>query len=425
MKKEKKIPTILGLIFLLISIVAGVYLSSTTINTRSKASGDCNPINIQTTNITHTSFAISFSTSTDCPSLISLDSRIINNFVQTSKIHYFSVDNLKESTEYSYSIVSGGATYEEPSFTVKTAKKPSGTAPSADIAWGKVYNPDKSPGAYSLVYLIIPDGSPLSALVTSNGNWNITFANSYNTEKEDWFTPQPNIDEEIYIVSEDGHITQIIGNTSRNNPVPDIIIGQDVFTSEQIVPESIGNVGLGSDYPSSSAVTILNPKNGETLSTLRPDFFGTASPNYTLTVSISGPTNASGSPVSDSTGTWHWSPVSNLIPGNYVIKAETAEHNFSVSGESDSLAYTASGSGSLTTPTQIPIPSPTETPVSISQTPTPVSTLFPTPSSTIEPTSRTYKPSTDSGVPKTGTSFPTILLGVLSVSLLVFGFLLI
>jgi len=421
MKKEKRIPTILGLLFLLVCIAVGVYLSSNKVNIRSKASGDCKPINIQATNITHSSFAISFITSASCLSSVSINERVIPNFSESSKIHSFSIDNLKESTEYHYSIVSGGTNYEETSYLVKTAKKPSGTPPVADIAWGKIYNPDKSPGAYSLIYIIIPEGSPLSALVTSNGNWNITFANSYNSGKSEWFTPPPNIDEDIYVISQDGQTTQITGNTSRNNPVPDIIIGQNTFASEQVDAPSVGNVGLGDSQFSFGVVTILNPKNGETIFTTRPDFFGTAKPNYNLSISLLGPVNAIGAPVSDSAGTWHWSPVSNLTPGNYTIQAGTAKHNFIVSTGSSSLAYTASGSGNLNTPTPTLTPRPTEIPAYFSPTSTPVSTQIPTQI----PTPRTYKPSTDSGVPKTGTSFPTIFLGIISISLLVFGFILI
>jgi zona occludens toxin (predicted ATPase) len=147
MKKEKKIPTILGLLFLVISVIAGVYLSSGKVTFRSKASGDCKPVNVQATNITHNSFAISFVTSAECISSLSIDDLVIMNFIQSSKIHYFPVDNLQESTEYHYSIVSGGETYDEASFIIQTAKKPNGVAPVSDIAWGKVYNSDNTVGS--------------------------------------------------------------------------------------------------------------------------------------------------------------------------------------------------------------------------------------------------------------------------------------
>jgi len=426
MKKEKKIPTILGLLFLIISVVVGVYLSSSKVTFRSKASGDCKPVNVQATNITHNSFAVSFITSAECISSLSVNDRVVMNFIQSSKIHYFPIDNLQESTEYHYSIVSGGETYDDTSFITQTAKKPSGVAPVSDIAWGKVYNSDHTVASYALIYIVIPEASPLSALTTSNGNWNISFANSYNLEKNNWFTPLPNINEDIYVISQDGQTTQITGNTSRNNPVPDIIIGQDTFTMDESPSYPVGEIDYSSDNPSTGEITIQNPSNGETISTLRPDFFGTADPNHTFEISLSGPVNASGNPVSDSGGVWHWSPTSSLTPGSYVIRAENVEYNFTVSAESSSLAYTASDSGQLNTPTPTFAPiQPTDTPAYLSPTAMPTPTTVIVPTSTKEPTPRTYKPSTDSGVPKTGNSFPTIVLSILSISLLAFGFLLI
>jgi hypothetical protein len=49
MKKEKRIPTIIGLILLLITLYFGINLVNQRTNTSSRASGSCEPINPQVT----------------------------------------------------------------------------------------------------------------------------------------------------------------------------------------------------------------------------------------------------------------------------------------------------------------------------------------------------------------------------------------
>ena len=108
MKKERSFPTIIGLIFLTLTIFFGVKLSQKTATTSSQASGDCNPINPQITNITYNSATISFTTSSSCQATINLDNQIINDSKDKTTVHYFESNNLAESKVYQFSIISGG-----------------------------------------------------------------------------------------------------------------------------------------------------------------------------------------------------------------------------------------------------------------------------------------------------------------------------
>ena len=409
MKQEKRIPSILGLLLLIAATIAGIYLNRSIISYRSKASSQCRPVNPQKTNITHQSFDLSFTTASNCSSSVSVNNRTIKNYQPSSPVHYFHIHNLDENQLYQFSIIINGTTYQQSDYNIETPPKPPGSTPASNLAWGKVFNLDNSPAAGAIIYFNIPGAAPLSSLVTTSGNWNISLATSLNLSKESWFTPPQNIEEEIIIISPAGLATQVTGNTSKNNPVPDIIIGQNTF---DIPASSINQSGFST--PSSSiapalnqSLEIKNPEDNESIFTQRPEFFGTAPKNSQVIITINSPQTFEGQTTSSSQGDWSWSPPQDLSPGSHSITVksqdsqtglwQTITHNFTVfASEDGSLSFDSSPSATIDTPT--PSPSPT-LPSSPTQTP----------SSSILPTTRAARPATDSGIPTSGFGLPTIL----------------
>lgn len=430
MFKEKKIPTILGLIILIGGVFVGVFLTNKNTNFISKASGDCSPKNPQVTNITDTSVAISFITESYCLSSLSINNQTINNLAvinsdQRSKIHYFDVTNLTAATDYEYSFINNGKTYNLSSYKLTTAQVPNGSIPSSNLAWGRVFTPELKAASKVIIFLNISGASPLSALVTTSGNWNISLANSFNEAKTDRFVPGKNTPEEIIVIDQEKQTTQISANTSQNSPTPDIILGQNQFAQLPVTFDNSTNNGvLSSVTPvqSSQELDILNPKDNESISTQKPDFFGTGPINSVIKIKVESPVIYNGETTTNSDGSWNWSPPSNLTPGQHTITATVIENGvekviskkFTVLAADNALAFSASSSATIT-PTNTPTPR---------LTPTAVTTLTPTkiPTATVTaaPTVRTSKPSTSSGVPTTSTSFPTIFL--LTISLFFIGF---
>lgn len=436
MKKDIKIPTILGIVLLVISLVAGIYLTGQKTSLFTKASSTCIPAQILTTNITDNSFVVAFSTDSDC-----LASLVINNLslqdsrssktdgtLLPSKTHYFEISNLSQNTDYQFSLISDGETHTSPDYRVKTSSKPKSAIPNANLAWGKVLTPDKQPASGSIVLLQIEGATLLSSLVTSSGNWNISLASSFNENKDDWFTPPENKSEEIIVLSEDGTVTQIAGNTSNNNPVPDIIVGQNQLVSNFVAP-SAQTSSLQSVSPVQSQPTlyISSPKEGESVASSRPQFFGTGPINSKITLVVDSAPTFSESINTDALGAWKWSPDQDLSPGQHTVSissvdtdtgmANTISHQFTVlAADNNSLSFTASGSGNLVTPTSVPtlLPSPTTTVV-----PTLIPTAIPTIVPTGIPTVSTPQPSTDSGMPVSGSVTMTLIIICLSVTLFV------
>jgi len=449
MLKEKRIPTILGLLLLVGGVITGVFLTNRQTGFVSKASSSCQPKNPQITNITNNSASISFVTESSCLSSISINNQIIENGTvistdQKSKIHYFDVNNLTATTNYVFSFIIDGKTYyDEILYQFKTADNPSGPIPSSNLAWGRVFFiPDLKAATQELkaankviVFLNIPGSTPLSAVVTSSGNWNVSLANSFNETKTGRFTTTENNTEEIIVIDQNNQATQITGNTSNNNPVPDIILGQNQFSAATIIYDTETDTGsLSSITPASESknLDILNPKESESISTQKPDFFGTSPGNSTIKIEIHSATVYKGEVISNSDGSWNWSPSSNLEPGEHTITATTIvdgvekiiTRNFTVLATDSGLSYTASSSAITSTPTFTPTPT-TAVSLPISTPTIPISTPTLSISTTLAistPTITTSTPSTSSGIPKTGGLFPTILLLLISSSFVAFSF---
>lgn len=410
MSRDHHFPTILGIIFLLAILAAGVYLSGIATSFTSKASKSCTPLNPRITNLTYNSFDFSFTTDNNsCSSTLSVDSRVFSDISNVSSIHYFRASGLKPATAYKFSLISGGTTFSPPEYSLSTAAKPPGDIPASNLAWGRVLNSDLKPVDSAIVFLNITGAQPLSALTNKDGKWNISFASSFNQEKTSWLSLSLPVDEEINVSSPDGKLTQISNRSDNNDPVPDIIVGQNYFSEAASPQASTSTLTSPTTPPSpvSLPLSITSPKEGETLATLTPDIFGQAPVAALLELSLDSQKYYLTVPQN---GTWHWSPPEPLSAGVHNLKLNYQDQlltrSFTLTAPSSSLAFTATPSATLA-PTMT-LPSPTTRIVS---TPTFIPTQIPP---TIVPTIRTAKISTTSTLIKSGNSFPTWFLGILS-----------
>ncbi len=407
--KNKTIPTILGTFFLVAILVVGVILSTKRTSLDSSASSSCEVINPQTTNLTHFSFDLSFTTSGDnCSPTLSVNNKIYEDLSKIGTTHYFRVSGLQPKADYEYKIISGGKSYASLLYRTTTASRPSGDTPSSNLAWGKVLDSNLKPVANALLYLSLPGAQPLSALTNSQGQWNIPLSNTFNDSKNAWFTPQGIQTETIVVYSPDNQVISIENKTDNNDPVPDIIFGSDIYQADaspqtKIPPSNNLNQPL-------VTFTVTNPKEGETIYTPKPDIFGTGQAGSIFNIKIN--TQESNVTVL-ADNTWHWSPLENLNNGPHTIvldyQGTNITRNFVVAaGNQSNLSFTATPSATLI-PTKTSSPSPTIyiTPTQIPPTSTPI------------PTIRTAKISTTSSLIKSGTFFPTFLL--ITIASLLFG----
>jgi len=192
---HKRIPTLFGLILLGVGFFAINYAVTHTTFFTTKASPSYSPEEIRVTNLTDTSFTLSYTTkdnvlgtlsygTTPSNGKVALDDRDqLSGAPQPYLIHHITVKNLLPNTTYYYSINSSDKTFldGDKAFTSKTlnqiSQNPSRQAPIV----GTVTNPSGTidntivllvtDGAQTLSTLVKPDGSfvmPLNALRTSD-----------------------------------------------------------------------------------------------------------------------------------------------------------------------------------------------------------------------------------------------------------------
>jgi hypothetical protein len=114
-----RIPTLLGLFFLFFSLGATTFLTQKTTVFQGNAAVDESPQDIRITNVSHSAFTVSYRTSASVPGRLSygsstslgsiaLDDRDKNTpTVPSHIVHYFTITNLKASSVYYFSILSG------------------------------------------------------------------------------------------------------------------------------------------------------------------------------------------------------------------------------------------------------------------------------------------------------------------------------
>jgi hypothetical protein len=457
--RKVKIPTILGILILAIGVVIGVYLVQSKQIFRLRASPEITPRNIQKTNISDSSFTVTWTTDKNTEGFIkwgestsSLDRTATTSPIQASSLHSITVYGLFPNTNYFFNINSDGASFDNENipWEVKTGAKLI-TPPDSVIISGKILTQSGAPSGNTLVYASVGGGSILSTLTSDNGSWVIP-ASSARTQNLDSYVE----------INEDSTLVEIsvqaanLGIASAQiypqsaKPAPDITLGE-VYDFTNLPPSVNVNIPESSiELPDTATkssgfqisdseiidetVTLKGISEGGIITTNEPEFFGEGPPGTEITITIESDPQTGDVEVNQS-GFWQWTPPEGLEEGLHKITLtwrdangvlKTITRSFIVSAQ-EGPAFTATPSASPTpggmtpTPTTTPSLTPTATPTlaaGVTVTITPSLSPTATPTKTPTPT----KVATSSGIPgDPGFSAPTILLLILGLGLIGIG----
>jgi len=448
--RQKRIPTILGLVLILFLLASLTLLKRGRI-LRSRAEEELVPREVWPTNITDSAFTVSWVTTGKTSGLVKLlgsqgeelfpDQRDKTGELGQFETHYVEVSGLQSDREYQFVIISGGKEFKdrgEKPFRVKTAKPFAGEVPQARLASGRVETGDGQPASGAIVYYIVEGISPLSSLVTSQGNWAISLAKAFNaalTGPADY--REGKITAQILVQGgKEGNASALV-YTQNDDPVPLITLGQHYdFTREELGKDSRRLTGATPTPSITSAsrlrtplplnqpekqFAILSPEDGEKINFPRPEIFGTGPRGGELEIVLESPVQYRAKVKIDSEGNWRWTPPQDLAPGSHLLtikytnpqtgEEETFIRSFILAASQDWEFPAFSASSSAATPTLTPTPSPSPTPTvtlalspspAFSPTPTAVASPTATPMATLMPSPRAVRPATDSGVPQSG-----------------------
>ncbi|MCD8506935.1 Ig-like domain-containing protein [Candidatus Woesebacteria bacterium] len=453
---QQRIPTLLGLGILVVGVVAGLSLvqSDTASNFLPRASEDAVPRQVRITNITDTSFTVSFLTDLSAPGYLKYgtDQNRINvqvrddrdklaNAVGSYQSHHVTVQGLDPSTQYYFVLGTGERSEFDNNgapFAVRTARAISSDSETR-TAYGNVLNEVGNPAEGSIVYLSIEGASPLSALVKANGSWAVQLTDLRTADLSALYTYEPTDPVTVQVQGTQRNETVNVDTTvSALSPMTDITFGAEneapIVVDEAETPppsptavpdttstdDSGGAFGSMVDEQTETTTTTtvttgpveIELENNEQISTQRPEFLGTAPANGFVQIEVHSNQPIFDVATVDSTGNWAWTPPEDLEPGEHTITVtytddqgnqQKINRTFLVlaNGESNLPAFTSSPSGTLATPTPTPTPVATSTPT---PTPTPVASATPTASP------RVSTPATHSAQPVSGSSDMTVFL---------------
>lgn len=423
-----RIPTFSAFAVLFISIFVTSYILQKGSNFIGQASPDRTPQNVVISNISDSSFTVSFVTYDKTVSAVSLavdqattqthfDIRNGNTREDAFYSHFITVSGLAPERRYEFSILSGGEIYLDSGkkYTITTASKVSSQTNSASsLVAGRVLLPDGTSGSDVIVLVEIPGAQTLSQVTKSDGTYKFNIGLIRNTNLNSYIKIDPKSIIQLRFMRQNLEST-IKSVFLESSAIPRVTLSYkyDFSNIETVEPESLTSelkISIAGDP--TGEVKIINPKSGQSFIDDRPLFQGTTGPKQKVNITIeSDPIKSS--VIADEKGLWSFRPSVSLEPGTHKITIQSIDAFGIIKTVTSSFTVYAQGSqiaqsGPTVTPTPKTTATPTPTPTRTSASPTPTKSPSLTPSPTTAAV--TTSPTTPPTVPPTKTPTPTVVL---------------
>lgn len=270
---QKRIPTLVGLGVLIIGLIAGTLLFSQGTGVFSpRASAETSPKSIKITNVSDSSFTVSFITDAATPGFVSYgktesdinsqasdDRDQLTGTVSNYSLHHITVRGLDQNTQYFFKIGTGSGTLFDNNnmpFSVTTAQR-TGTPPTAKTIYGSVTNAAGAPAEGAVVYVSAPNSGQMSSLVKSSGSWAIPLSNA-RTPDGTTYASINDSDELTILVqgnsqAESATVTAAVANAQ---PVAPIALGSSTQTTDTRNEEASSSAELDNTPASSESAAL-------------------------------------------------------------------------------------------------------------------------------------------------------------------------
>jgi hypothetical protein len=404
---SKRIPSLLGIFLIAIGIIATSFLIQKGIIFITKASPSNVPRNIRVTNVTDSSFTVSYTTSDKLIGSINFgDNKNLGQISRDDRdqqsgnlgtfwLHNITVRNLKPITKYYFSIISGQDTFSdngspyEVSTSVAINSEPSRQEPVS----GKILLPNGGSASESIIYATIDGAQAISTLVKSDGSYILPLNSLRNSNLDSYFQFGNNLIK-MQIIGPNSQTSNVILSIKQINPVPSVTLEKNYDFSQS--PEPISSFSAQfQQFPSFSVgiqskkkieLKITSPDDDESFSDQQPVFRGIAIPNETVKISIKS-LLIQDEVTADIYGNWRYRPTQTLGTGQHTVDISTINSSGIMQTFSRNFIILALGSqvSESATPSATPTTTPKITPTTApSITPTSTPTIVPSP--TVAPT---------------------------------------
>ena len=419
MKKlfNKRIPTVLGILFVALGIPLTILLLKNQTVFESRALDSQEPKNIRITNISDQSFTITYLTEFPSTGSISygLDKQLGESELDDldkekgsfspKKIHSISIKKLTPATKYYLTIISGSNTFlnNNVPFEVTTGPIISSASAAEQTIKGKVVLPDDNAPSETLVYLNAENSQLLSTVTAGDGKFSFSLKGLRTNDFSSYFNVNENT---VFKISATNGslISTASASLNQTNSIPTITLSNNYDFAQEISLTASKSAQLQSGFPSivlpkkNSKPEIINPKENQSFTDQKPQFNGTSLPNEKVEIIIHSVEELIMQVTADGNGNWIYKPSTNLPPGTHTITIKSRDSSGILTTITRSFTVFAAEITLTPTPTILP-----------TLTPTPTQTLTPFPSPTIIPSpfpSPTPIPiiKTKGGLPPTGNS---------------------
>lgn len=274
---QRQIPTIVGLIVLVLGMIGGIwFLYQGPAVFAPRATPQTTPKNIKVTNVTDASFTVSFITDEATAGFVKYgaaanalntqagdDRDQLSGSVGKFTTHHVTVRGLTPNTQYFYTLGTGSnARFDNNGapFTIKTTPRGT-TPPAAKTIYGPVLNESGSPAEGSIVYVSLAGVGEMSALVKSSGSWAVTLSNARTTDGTQYATIKDT--DELTIKVQGPRVNSTTSTTvtvADAQPVPQLSLG--AASTQQSVQKSDDTNLLMSDQVTTDLETTATRSTG-------------------------------------------------------------------------------------------------------------------------------------------------------------------
>ncbi len=433
MKHINKIPTILGIIILLVGTFAGVFFLNMSQVFKIGADAQSSPQDIRISNISDSAATISWVTAKETADFITWGesknniSKIEKESENDQKFfnHSINLSGLKASSIYYFKINVDGTSYDNQNIPWQfTTGMNLGTSTSSMTISGSALTGSGIPAKRGLVYMTV-NGYLVSTLTSDSGSFVFQLGSLRTPDLRDYLTIDPGQTLlEISVIGAPGELASAKIFPQSARPIPPMVFGQ-IYDHRNLPENGDGqtpnvnlnlpansasaskfNVATGSATVAPTSVILESLTDGETVASDKPQFFGKGPGGEKITITVHSENPITEDVTIPKNGSWNWSVPTNLAPGAHTITVSWIDttgitrqltRNFVVQA-GELPAFVASSSATI---------APT---ASGSATTKPTPTTKPTAIATSQP------------VPVTGDLTPTLLLSIMGIVVVAFSF---
>lgn len=244
----KRIPTLVGVGLLVVALILSTIFFQQGLGVFSpRATPESTPKQVRITNLTESSFTISFLTEGEVSGAVKFGTEE-NALKQTAtdhrdglsgtigkyKLHYINVRGLQPNTTYYYVLNTNGGTLFDNNgapFKVITARK-SGSPIAAKTIYGTVSSESGAPAEGAVVYIAIDGAGEMSSLVASSGSWAIPLSNARTVDGAEYAKVDDDTTLQVFVQGDTA--TEIARGTTTvadAQPIPALVFGQTAIVS--------------------------------------------------------------------------------------------------------------------------------------------------------------------------------------------------